>query len=79
MFWITPRAGGMRVNKAGRLVSGLRRGRGGEGRGLESQPWGGGVVGQGTHSVLVAGLLQGAEAGWAVSEGCEMSGLGLFL
>ena len=25
--------------------------------------------------MLVAGLLQGAEAGWAVSEGHEMSGL----
>ena len=67
------------MNKAGRLVSGLRRGRGGEGRGLESRPWGGGVFGQGTHGVLVAGLLQGAEAGWAVSEGHGMPGLGLFL
>ena len=75
MFWITPRAGGMRVNKAGRLVSGWME----RAVRVERRPWGGGVFGQGTHGVLVAGLLQGAEAGWAVSEGCEMSGLGLFL
>ena len=75
MFWNMPRAGGMRVNKAGRLVSGWME----RAVRVERRPWGGGVVGQGTHGVLVAGLLQGAEAGWAVSEGCEMSGLGLFL
>jgi len=75
VFWITPRAGGMRVNKAGRLVSGWME----RAVRVERRPWGGGVVGQGTHGVLVAGLLQGAEAGWAVSEGREMSGLGLFL
>ena len=75
MFWNMPRAGGMRVNKASRLVSGWV----GRAEWVERRPWGGGVVGQGTLSVLVAGLLQGAEAGWAVSEGRGRSGLGLFL
>ena len=65
----------MRVNKASRLVSGWA----GRAEWVERRPWGGGVVGQGTLSVLVAGLLQGAEAGWAASEGHGRSGLGWFL
>ena len=73
MFWITPRAGGMRVNKAGRLVS----------VGLEVCEDGMEVVGvicQGTHGALVAGL-----PSWSLrrsglcEEGCGMSGLGFFL
>ena len=75
MFWNMPRAGGMRVNKAGRLESGWV----GRAERVERRPWGEGVVGQGTLGVLVAGLLQGAKAGWAVSEGHGRSGLGLFL
>ena len=63
------------MNNAGRLVSGWGEGGGGGRKTAE----GGGVVGQGTHGVLLAGLFQGAETGWAVSEEREMSGLGLFL
>jgi len=37
VFWITPRAGGMRVNKAGRLVSGWME----RAVRVERRPWGG--------------------------------------
>lgn len=64
MFWNMLRAGGMRVNKASRLVSGWRRG-GAEW--VEERPWGGGVVGQGT--LCVGGRSPSrSEAGWAVSK-----------